>query len=295
MSSPPRHEILSDGADTSFAVDMYTDRAVTYDTATGGWHIEFGRDFAEWIAPAPGSSVLDLACGTGLVTIPMAVAVGATGTVVGLDITKAMLDQARAKRLPEGAAAVEWVEADIAGDLSGLEAVRRVLEEQGGFDVISCCSAFVMLKDPVAMMKNWAGLLKTGGRIIVDVPTEQKTVQYLFMEALRVKLGMPLPFKERWVKDIRSLEKVYEQAGLVLETSWKTKSYVPEEWFEDVETVRDHVFDSQTKELYLGFEREGKLEEARGAWKDVWKMGVADRKGRVFGGHQLYVSIGTKP
>ncbi|CAD6593764.1 MAG: hypothetical protein ASARMPRED_007918 [Alectoria sarmentosa] len=294
MTPPASANIKDENPQTTCAITVYSDRASNYDAATGGWHVELGRDFAHWIAPAPGSAVLDLACGTGLVTLPMAAAVGRTGVVVGVDVTAAMLDVARRKELPEGAARVEWVEADITGGLGEVEVVRRVAGERGGFDVISCCSALVLLEEPMSVVGKWAGLLREGGRLIVDVPTEQRTVQYLFTVALREKLGMALPFDRDWVRGMGSLEKVYEDAGLVVEKSWKTRSYVPERWYEDEESRRDEVFDRQTRDMYLEFEKEGRLEEARSAWREVWRLGVVDGMGRVYEGHPLYVCIGRR-
>lgn len=280
---------------TTCAKHMYSDRAQTYDASAGGWHVELGQDFANWTAPAPGSAVLDLACGTGLVTLPMAAAVGRSGVVVGVDVTAAMLHLARRKEIPEGSARVEWVEADISEGLGGVEIVRRVVEERGGFDVISCCSALVLLDDPVSVVRRWVDLLRRGGRLIVDVPSEEHTLQYLFTVALRAKLGMSLPFDREWVRGIESLEGVYKEVGLEVEKSWRTKSYVPERWYEDDESTRDEVFDGQTREIYLGFAREGRVEDAKAAWKDVWKLGVEDGKGKVYEGQPLYVSIGRKP
>jgi ubiquinone/menaquinone biosynthesis C-methylase UbiE len=45
-------------------------------------------------APAAGERVLDLACGTGLVALAAAAAVGSSGRVVGVDLSGAMLQQA---------------------------------------------------------------------------------------------------------------------------------------------------------------------------------------------------------
>lgn len=296
-SMPPQTptNIQNFSPQTTCAKHMYSDRAQTYDASAGGWHVELGQDFAIWTAPAPGSAVLDLACGTGLVTLPMAAAVGRSGVVVGVDVTAAMLHLARRKGIPEGSARVEWVEADISEGLGGVEVVRRVVEERGGFDVISCCSALVLLGDPVSVVRRWVDLLRRGGRLIVDVPSEEHTLQYLFTVALRAKLGMSLPFDREWVRGIESLEGVYKEVGLEVEKSWRTKSYVPERWYEDDECTRDEVFDRQTRELYLGFAKEGRVEDAKAAWKDVWKLGVEDGKGKVYEGQPLYVSIGRKP
>ena len=57
----------------------------------------------------PGECVLDVACGTGVVTRLAASAVGSTGRVVGLDINAAMLAVARTLPHPSGTD-ITWVE-----------------------------------------------------------------------------------------------------------------------------------------------------------------------------------------
>ena len=72
-----------------------------------------------------GERVLDIACGTGVVTRLVAPQVGPTGYVVGLDLNPGMLARARTSPPPEGAA-VEWREGDAAAlpfDVSTLDAV----------------------------------------------------------------------------------------------------------------------------------------------------------------------------
>jgi ubiquinone/menaquinone biosynthesis C-methylase UbiE len=142
---------------------MYNGCAPSYDAFTGGWHVQLGLDFVERIAPALGASVLDLACGTGVVTIPAAEAVGSSGTVIGIDITPGMLREARNKTPDEGCAKIEWIECDVAS-LNEVEAVQSVIRQNCGFDVISCCSAFVLLMDPATTIVSWASLPKSGGK-----------------------------------------------------------------------------------------------------------------------------------
>jgi demethylmenaquinone methyltransferase / 2-methoxy-6-polyprenyl-1,4-benzoquinol methylase len=55
----------------------------------------------------PGDAALDVCCGTGDLAVALAEAVSATGRVVGLDFSQAMLDAARQK-----SARVEWVRGD---------------------------------------------------------------------------------------------------------------------------------------------------------------------------------------
>ncbi len=44
-------------------------------------------------APVPGDTVLDLACGTGLVALKVVEAVGPQGRVVGMDLSDGMLQK----------------------------------------------------------------------------------------------------------------------------------------------------------------------------------------------------------
>lgn len=90
--------------------------------------------------------------------------------------------------------------------------------------MISCCSALLLLDDPTSVIRSWVGLLREGGRLIVDVPTELRTVQYLSLFALRQKLGMELPFDREWIRDMNSVGRVFEQKGLVVEKPWKDKA-----------------------------------------------------------------------
>ena len=61
-----------------------------------------------------GGTVVDLGCGTGLNFRLLEEAVGPTGTIVGIDLTDAMLDRARARVRSAGWKNVELVRADLA-------------------------------------------------------------------------------------------------------------------------------------------------------------------------------------
>src|SRR4030095_3648080 len=69
----------------------------------------WARALLEYAVPQTGERVLDVACGTGIVTRHVAPMVGAAGRVVGLDISPAMLAVARALPVP-GGATIEWQE-----------------------------------------------------------------------------------------------------------------------------------------------------------------------------------------
>jgi demethylmenaquinone methyltransferase/2-methoxy-6-polyprenyl-1,4-benzoquinol methylase len=69
------------------------------------WH----RAALDLLDLGPGLRVLDVGCGTGEATRLIALRVGPTGSVTGLDPSEGMLTTAEMEPVPEGAAPVQWV------------------------------------------------------------------------------------------------------------------------------------------------------------------------------------------
>src|SRR5947209_13281393 len=61
---------------------------------------------------APGEMVLEVGCGTGAATVPLAEAVGDTGEVVGIDISEPMLAAARERISHSGLRNIMLLQAD---------------------------------------------------------------------------------------------------------------------------------------------------------------------------------------
>lgn len=74
----------------------------------------FAQDLVARVAPAPGSTAFDLACGPGTVTRHLARAIGPEGRVIAADISPAMLAIASARPPERDAAPVEWIESPAA-------------------------------------------------------------------------------------------------------------------------------------------------------------------------------------
>lgn len=109
-------------------------------------------------APQPGERVLDLACGTGIVTRRVAQAVGPGGSVVGVDLSPGMLEVAR--RLPvSGGGPVEWRE----GDAGALPL------PDGAFDLALCQQGFQFFGDRAAAAREMRRVLTGPGRAVVSV------------------------------------------------------------------------------------------------------------------------------
>jgi ubiquinone/menaquinone biosynthesis C-methylase UbiE len=144
--------------------DIYNTRSATYDSSNNSLHVRQTKSYLSHLTPYlhPGASLLDLACGTGLLTLPAKSLVGAHSRVVGVDVSKGMLDIARQKSR-EQSIDVEWYEHDVS-DLTPLN-----LGSAGGFDVITCAAALVLLPSPSTAVHNWTQVLKPGGRMMTDV------------------------------------------------------------------------------------------------------------------------------
>jgi SAM-dependent methyltransferase len=119
------------------------------------------------LAPRAGERILDVGCGCGDTTLALAKAVGPAGEVVGLDISRPMLEVAR-RRAAEGGAKARFVEAD---------AQTATLE--GGFDGLYSRFGVMFFADPAAAFRNLLGALKPGGRLAFVCWRPFNEVEYL--------------------------------------------------------------------------------------------------------------------
>jgi SAM-dependent methyltransferase len=102
-----------------------------------------------------GESVLEIGCGTGALTLPLAVAVGAHGRVVAVDISEPMLGAAR-QRISESE---QHNVALSHGDAQVFEF------EPAAFDLATSRMGVMFFSDPTAAFCNISGALKPGGRL----------------------------------------------------------------------------------------------------------------------------------
>jgi len=93
-------------------------------------------------APREGERVVDIGCGCGAPTLEFARAVGATGRVVGMDISAPMLAEAERRAEAAGLANIDWRQADPA---------TATLDE---YDLITSAFGVMFFGDRVAAFKN---------------------------------------------------------------------------------------------------------------------------------------------
>lgn len=106
----------------------------------------------------PGEHVLDVGCGTGVVTRIAAEQVGPDGSVAGLDVNAGMLAVARSVTPPDHR--IEWHEASA-------EAMPFPDAE---FDAVLCQLSLQFVPDRQQAVSEMHRVLKPGGRLVITVP-----------------------------------------------------------------------------------------------------------------------------
>jgi SAM-dependent methyltransferase len=118
--------------------------------------------FAEWASLlvdtariATGASVLDVACGTGIVARTVADRMAGSVRVVGVDLNEGMLAVARRVR-PD----LEWRQGDVAS----------LPYADGSFDAVLCQMALMFFPDRTAAVREMARVALPGGVVALGVP-----------------------------------------------------------------------------------------------------------------------------
>jgi SAM-dependent methyltransferase len=111
------------------------------------------------LAPRPGETLLDVACGTGIVVRLAAPLLGPAGLVVGRDINEAMVVRARSHSLPPGSARM---------DLSVSPAAPLDLDDES-VDAITCQQGLQFFPEPDAALAEMRRCLRPTGRVGIAV------------------------------------------------------------------------------------------------------------------------------
>ncbi len=107
---------------------------------------------------AEGMRVADFGCGVGVVTQMLAQIVGPSGSVTGIDVNGAQLEQAAELCAKAGLKNTRFVEASA--ECTGLP--------RNSFDLVYCRFLLLHLPDPVSCIREMKAVLKPGGIIVVE-------------------------------------------------------------------------------------------------------------------------------
>lgn len=107
----------------------------------------------------PGDRVLDVACGTGLVSVPAAQAVGPEGRLVGTDLSGDMITAARKRARHRGLQNIEFHRQDA----------ESLEFEDESFDKALCSLGLMYVPDPEAAVAEMHRVLAPGGTAVAAV------------------------------------------------------------------------------------------------------------------------------
>ncbi len=130
------------------------------------------EDLIEAAALRAGERVLDVACGTGVVTRLAAERVGNAGSVTGLDVDASMLEVARSVAPEE--AAIDWNETTA----------EAIPYEDERFDVVLCQMGLQFIDDKLAALHEMRRVLAPGGRVVLNVPGPTPPMFSILAEAI---------------------------------------------------------------------------------------------------------------
>jgi SAM-dependent methyltransferase len=188
--------MASMGSHNSRILDQFTHQAAPFAAAAAIRNQEALDRIVQWAGTTSDDTVLDVACGPGLLACAFArVAKHATG----IDMTPAMLEQARKAQQEQGLKNVSWQPGDV----------YSLPFPSAQFSIVSSRFAFHHLQDPMAALREMKRVCKPSGRIVVAdmAPLPEKAAALNAAELLRDPSHVrALPAEE--------LVGLFDQAGL---------------------------------------------------------------------------------
>jgi 2-polyprenyl-3-methyl-5-hydroxy-6-metoxy-1,4-benzoquinol methylase len=139
------------------AATTYNAASDHFDDEPLGFWKRYGERTVERLALSPGTSVLDVGCGTGASALPAASRVGPSGRVVGVDLAERLLEIARQKAATRQLANVEFRFADM----------ERLGFPDQHFDAVICVFAIFFVPDMAKQVRELWRMVRPNGQIAI--------------------------------------------------------------------------------------------------------------------------------
>ena len=177
-------------------LDQFTRQAVPFAQAQAIRNREALGRIVQMAEAGPDDTSLDVACGPGLLACAFARVVR---QAVGIDLTPAMLDQARKTQKDQGLHNLTWHQGDV----------TSLPFPNSHFSIVTSRFAFHHLEQPLAALREMHRVCKAGGRVVVaDMsPAPEKA------DALNAEERLRDPSHVR-AMPIGELCQLFAQAGL---------------------------------------------------------------------------------
>ena len=167
MTAPTHRDLI---------VDQFTRQATPFSTAHTIANEDALRLLVDACGAGPDDTVLDVACGGGLVVCAFAQVVR---RAEGIDITPAMLDRARALAAEKGLTNTAWRQGDV----------TRLPYPDGSFSIVTSRFTFHHFQDPLGVLREMKRVCAPNGRVaVVDTDASAdpaKAAEFNRMEILR--------------------------------------------------------------------------------------------------------------
>jgi SAM-dependent methyltransferase len=121
------------------------------------WFEPFAADLAQRLPEHPPGEVLEIACGTGIVTRRLRERLSPSLRLVATDLSKPMLDYARAKL--DGCQGIDWREADA----------MKLPFDSGRFGAVVCGFGLMFVPDRQSAFREARRVLADGGILLFNV------------------------------------------------------------------------------------------------------------------------------
>jgi ubiquinone/menaquinone biosynthesis C-methylase UbiE len=213
--------------------DQFTRQALPFANAPAIRNREALERIVRIADAGPRDTVLDVACGPGLLVCAFATVVE---HATGIDLTPAMIEQARREQHKQGLENISWHQGDV----------LPLPFPDESFSIVTARFAFHHFPDPFPVLLEMRRVCRSGGRVVVadSAPAAEKAAAFNTMERLRD----PSHVRAMPAAEITSL---FEQAGL------------------DVVRVDSYRLDGEVEDLLSrSFPNDGDADRVREMFKD---------------------------
>ncbi len=145
---------MADANHQGLILDQFTRQAMVFSTAPPITDEDALRMIVAAARPGAGDTVLDVACGGGIVVCAFAPHVR---QVTGIDVTPAMLERARALAAEQGVSNVSWRQGDV----------NALPYDDGSFTIVVTRFAFHHFLEPLVVLREMVRVCAPKGRVVV--------------------------------------------------------------------------------------------------------------------------------
>lgn len=159
---------------TEQIVDQFTRQAEGFTRSPTARSEDILERILRLIQPDSEDLALDVACGPGLLVCELA---GHVRHATGIDLTPAMLEQARKTQQQRGVTHVSWDQGDV----------TALPYADGSFDIVTCRFAFHHFSEPLSVLREMKRVARPGARLVIadSAPAAAKADAFNTMERLR--------------------------------------------------------------------------------------------------------------